>query len=105
MSNDNKLIESTENVKNHFEHDQNMEKLRNEVLKKFENYKNILNLLAADAPIQTLCLPTAIENVLLAHGLLRIYDLFNCDFTKIKGLGSRRIGDLTARLDQFLSML
>lgn len=105
MLNDDKLIENIESVKNNFEYDEKMQKIREEVLKKFAEYRQTLNYLAADAPIETLCLPSVIENALIAHGCLRIYDLFDCDFTKVKGLGVSRIRDLTTCLDKFLSML
>ena len=45
------------------------------------------------------------KDPLINHGCNRIYDLFDCDFTKIKGLGVSRIRDLTACLDKFFSML
>lgn len=82
-----------------------LEKVRKEVLQKFEDYRNTLKFLAADAPIEVLCLPKPIESALLANGCLRIYDVFNMDFTKIKGLGVTRIRHLTASLDQFFAML
>ena len=105
MSDDNKLIEDPEIVKNKIEYEQQMKQIKEQIAKKFNDYRNTLSYMEADAPIGTLCLPPAIENALLAHGLLRIYDLFDCDFTKVKGLGVRRIGDLTTRLDKFFSML
>lgn len=88
-----------------FELDLHMQKVREEVLKKFSEYRNTLNYMAADAPIEILCLPPAIEKILLSHGCLRVYDLIDMDFVKIKGLGEIRIRHLTACLDQFLSML
>jgi|SRR5271166_3028892 len=105
MSDNSKVLENPEGVKNNFEYDENMRKIKEEIAKKFTDYRKTINYMAADAPIGTLCLPTVIENALLDHGCLRIYDLFDCDFTKVKGLGIRRIGDLTASLDKFISML
>ena len=105
MSDVNNLIENPEAVKNNFEHNEKMRKLREEITKKLTDYRTTLNYMAADAPIGALCLPPVIENALFCHGCLRIYDLFDLDFTKIKGLGIRRIGDLTASLDKFFSML
>lgn len=105
MSLDNNLLENIENVNNKLEYEQKLKKIREEVLKKFQDYRNTLNYMACDAPIEILCLPIQIQNVLLAHGCLRIYDLFNMDFTKVKGLGISRIRDLTTCLDQFFSML
>jgi len=88
-----------------FEADAHLQKVRKEVLKKFSEYRNTLNYLAADAPIQVLCLPYTIEKILLGHGILRVYELFNLDLVKIKGLGEVRIRQLTSCLDQFFAML
>ena len=97
--------ESLENGKKDIEYEINLEKIRKEVLKKFDEYKLTMKFLAADAPISILCLPKATENILTSQGLLRIYDLFDIDFVKIKGLGEARIRHLTSCLDQFFSML
>lgn len=99
------LNENLENVNNNFEQEMYLKKVRDEVLKKFNDYKKTIAYMTADAPLEILCLPSAIQNALLAHGCLRIYDLFDMDFTKVKGLGVRRIRDLTSCLDQFFSML
>lgn len=101
----NKLIENPERVKENFEYEEKMRKVREQVAQKFTEYRTTLSYMAADAPIETLCLPRVIENALIAHGLMRIYDLFDCDFTEVKGIGIRRIGDLTTSLDKFFSML
>ncbi len=85
--------------------DEMIKRLREEIVKKFYEYKTTLNFMASDAPIAILCLEPAIETALLNSGCLRIYDLFDLDFTKIKGLGEIRIKRLTSRMDQFLSML
>ena len=105
MSDENKLIETIDSVKNNFEYEEKMRILREQVSKKFNEYRTTLNYMAADAPIGTLCLPLVIENALLAHGCLRIYDLFNLNFTEVKGLGVRRVEELTSSLDKFFSML
>lgn len=105
MSDKNNVKENLEDVNIKFENDMKMQKIKDEVLKKFDEYRKTLNYMACDAPISILCLPTAIENALLAHGCCRIYDLFDLDFTKVKGLGTRRVGDLTSCLDKFFSML
>jgi hypothetical protein len=105
MSKDNKLFENPETVKENIEYNQQMKKIQEEVVRKFEEYRKTLAFMAADAPIEALCLPSTIEKALLAHGCLRIYDLLDCDFTKIKGLGEIRIRQLTSCLNQFFSML
>lgn len=82
-----------------------LNKIREEVLKSYSNYRQTISFLAADASIQVLCLPKAIENILISSNFLRIYDLFDADFTKIKGLGVKRCRHLAACLDQFISMM
>ena len=99
------LKESLDNVNNNIDFDLKIKQIREEVLKKFSEYKKTVNYMAADAPISVLQLPNTTEKILLDNGLLRIYDLFDLDFIKIKGLGIARVRDLTSRLDQFLSML
>lgn len=78
--------------------------LKKELKKSFQNYMNTISYMSGDAPIETLCLSKCLQNKLIDAGCLRIYDLFNCDLTKIKGIGKVGIGQLTTRLDQFLSM-
>lgn len=99
------LSDNESDVNVNFEQDMKMQQLKKELAEKFGEYKKTLSYLAADAPIQALCLPASLENILLDHGLLRIYDLFNRDFTEIKGLGVARIRHLTTRLDQFFAMM
>jgi len=68
------------------------------------HYRKSLHFLGCNVPIGVLCLPPAIEKVLIAGGYLRVYDLLNGDFIKIKGIGKTRINILRSRLDEFLSM-
>lgn len=116
MDDDNNVKEffenSKENVSKNFknqeeaiEYEMHLERVKNEVLKKFEDYRMTMKFLAADAPIAVLCLNPEIEKILSDHGFLRIYDLFDVDFVKIKGLGVARIRHLTTSLDKFFSML
>ena len=105
MDDKNNLKESFENINNNFESDIEMAKLKQELKQKFEDYQTTMKFMLADAPIQILCLKPNVETILLNEGFLRIYDLFDVDLTKVKGLGIARIRDLTARLDQFFSML
>ncbi len=79
-------------------------KIKKELLVSLQNYRRSLLFLYADAPISLLGLSKSIETILSNNGLLRIYDLFDCNFTKIKGLGIGRIRELTTALDQFVSM-
>lgn len=82
-----------------------MKILREELVKKFSEYKKTIGFMAADAPIEILCLPSEIEKILLNSGFHRVYDLFDADFVEIKGLGKARIARLTSCLNQFFSML
>jgi hypothetical protein len=81
-----------------------LKKIREEVAERLKNYQKTMSYMAADAPLGVLCLPKEIENALINHGCLRVYDLFDRDFTEIKGLGVSRIKRLTAALDQFFAM-
>ncbi len=105
MSDVDNVKENFENVNNNFENDLDMVKLKEELRKRFSEYSNTIKYMAADAPIGILCLPPAVEKILTDQGFLRIYDLFNLDLIKIKGLGEVRIKQLTSRLDEFFSML
>jgi hypothetical protein len=80
------------------------EKINKKLLASLDNYRKIVNALSGDMPLGCLCLPNVTEKILLDNGFLRIYDLLDADLTKIKGLGFKRIRDITARLDQFLSV-
>ncbi len=84
--------------------DTELKKIKEELLKKLEEYRKSIKYMAADAPIGVLCLPKVIEKSLINYGCLRVYDLFDLDFTKVEGLSVTRIGDLTSRLDQFIAM-
>ena len=99
------LKESINNVNNNFEKDLEMAKLKEELRKKFDDYQTTMKFMLADAPIEILCLEHKLEKILLDNGFLRIYDIFDVDFTKIKGLGAIRIRNLTSSLDKFFSML
>jgi pyruvate/oxaloacetate carboxyltransferase len=94
-----------ENLKQDIEKEELLKKVREEVLKRLGEYRKSISYLACDAPISVLCLPKSIENILTDQGWLRVYDLFDRDFTKIEGLTEVRLRNLTARLDQFFSML
>lgn len=93
-----------ENSELAIEQDIKMQKLREELSKSFDAYRTTMRFLSADAPIEVLCLPKTIEKILLDAGCFRIYDLFDMDFTKVKGLGPVRVRDLTSRFQQFISM-
>jgi hypothetical protein len=100
----NKNIEFDENVNKNIEKDLHQQKVKEEVLKKLIEYRNTINYMTADAPMSILCLSKKTEALLLDNGLLRVYDLFDRDFTKIEGLNNTGLRELTARFNQFLSM-
>lgn len=81
------------------------EKIREELLKGLQNYRKTLSYLLADAPVSILCLPSSMEKVLNDNGIVRLYDLFDADLTKIEGLSVSRLRNLTARIDEFFAML
>ena len=105
MSDVDNVKENFENVNNNFEHDVDMAKLKEELKQKFQDYQKTMKYMLADAPIAILCLPISLEKILVDQGFLRVYDLFNADFVKIKGIGVVRVKQLTACLDKFFSML
>lgn len=85
--------------------DERLSKIREEVKKKLEEYRETMRYLSADVPISVLCLPSSIETILLNNGYLRVYDLFIAtELTNIKGIGTTRFGQIKAALDKFLSM-
>ena len=86
-------------------HDVDMAKLKEELKQKFNDYQKTMKYMLADAPIEVLCLSSSLEKILTDQGFLRIYDLFDIDLVKIKGLGVVRIKQLTSSLDKFFSML
>ncbi len=81
-----------------------LNKLNKDLENSLQNYRKTMSYMYADVPIGVLCLPRVIEKSLADHGLFRVYDLFDCDFTEVKGLGVSRIRDLTSRLNEFLSI-
>lgn len=97
--------ENIENVKENIEYEMKMQKLKEDLVKSFESYNSTLKYLAADAPIETLCLPASLVDILIGNGILRIYDVFNMDLAKIKGIGPIRLRQLTTSVNQFLSMI
>lgn len=79
-------------------------KINKEIVETVQKYGKLLTYMQADAPIQVLCLSKPIETILLNNGCLRVYDLLDLEFAKIKGLGDLRIRELTTRLNQFISV-
>lgn len=93
-----------ENKINTVEYDMHMKKIREEVYIKLENYRKTLSYMCSDAPLGVLCLSKSTEKALLDHGCLRVYDILDMDLVEVKGLSAAGLRQLTASLDQFLSM-
>lgn len=105
MGDANNLNNNLETVNENFEQNMKIQKLKEELIKSYSEYKKTMAYMLGDAPLSILCLDTATERCLINHGCLRIYDLFDLDFVKVKGLGEVRIRNLTTSLDKFFSML
>lgn len=76
-------------------------RLKDELKKNLLHYRNVVNYLSANVPIQVLCLPKKIEKILLREGYIRVYDLIGLDFTKIKGIGEASASIIESRFDDF----
>lgn len=81
-----------------------IKKINKKLLESLGNYRTFLNYASGDVPIGCLCLEPVIEKILRENGFERVYDLFNNDIAKIKGLGRTRLGQLTSRLNEFIAM-
>jgi hypothetical protein len=81
-----------------------IKKINKKLLESLQNYRKMVHYMTGDMPIGVLCLQKQTEKVLIDNGILRVYELFDRDFTKIKGIGKVRIRDLTTCLDKFLAM-
>lgn len=81
-----------------------LQKIKEEVIKKFAEYEQSVKYMAADAPISILCLQKSVENKLIENNILRVYDLFNMDFTKVEWLNANALRHLTTSLNKFLTM-
>lgn len=105
MLDNNKIVENADLVKINLDNLETRKKIGKQVTESYEKYNKTMLYMTGDAPISILCLPKEIETPLLNYGCLRIYDLFDLDFTKVKGLGVSRIRNLTACLNEFVAML
>ena len=75
-----------------------------DVKKNLDHYRKTLHYMGANVPVQVLCLPKAVEKLLIKEGFIRVYDLISRDLSEIKGLGDRRLDLLTSRLDEFFTV-
>lgn len=81
------------------------EKIVEDLKKAFTEYQKALSYFASDVPIEILGLTKELEDILLANGIIRVYDTFNVDFRKVEWLDDSSRERLTTRLNQFFSML
>lgn len=70
----------------------------------FAHYRKTLQYMGGNVPVEVMCLPKEIENILIKRGFSRVYDLIGLDLTKIKGLGDSRVDILSAALDEFITV-
>jgi len=99
------LDKAQNDVNVNFVNEAKMQQIREELILRYAEYHKTMAYLSADAPIEILCLPKTLETILLKNGFNRVYDIVNVDFTKIKGLGVVRAGQLASCVNQFLAML
>lgn len=98
MNNDELEIKKVEILKSE------AQRINEKLMESLGNYRKVLSLMYGDAPLGVLCLSKKIESILNSNGCIRVYDLFDRDFTKIEGLSEASLRDLTSRVDEFLSM-
>jgi hypothetical protein len=99
------LIDNTQGVNENLENKMQVSKLRVEVLSRFAEYKKTMQYMASDLPISALCLNKKLEKKLLEHDYLRVFELFDVNFAEVEWLDKIEVGNLTSRLNEFLSML
>lgn len=78
--------------------------IKKKLLNTYNDYRKTILHLSCDVPIESLCLSKSTENILLNNGIRRVHEILSLDFTKIKGLGSVRGGELAASLEKFIPM-
>ena len=79
-------------------------KINLKLMESLKSYRNTLSYMAADVPLEAMCLPKPIETALRNEGCLRVYDLLDRDLGEIKGIGKLRGERLAASLNEFLAM-
>ncbi len=77
---------------------------REELEKNLNHYRNVVNCLSANVPIECLCLPKKIQNALIKDGFILVYDLMYRDFRKVKGIGKIAFDLIASRIDEFGTM-
>lgn len=88
--------------KNIITYQNEMKRIGKEFSESVMKYKNFIEDSLYDVPIQVLCLPENINNILIKNNILRVVELRRIDLGSIKGLGSKKIGVIQFRLSQFI---
>lgn len=79
-------------------------KINKKLVESLGNYQKMMGYMAADLPVQALCLPKRYEKALLSSGILRVFELFDLDLVEIEGIGVVGARHLTASLNEFVSI-
>jgi len=79
-------------------------KINKKLVESLENYQKMIGYMAGDLPLQCLCLPKKCERALIDAGFLRVYELFDLNLIEIEGIDIVGARQLTACLNQFISM-
>jgi hypothetical protein len=94
-----------DDVEKGLDRDKLLREIREKTLQGLKEYEKVISLMACDAPLSVLCIPKIVEKTLNENGIHRVYELLHTDFIKIEALSVIQARDLTARLDQFITML
>lgn len=89
---------------NQLMYEKEMQRIKKDFVKSIIDYKQNIDQMLFDVPIQVLCLPENINKILARNKILRVSELRCADLSKIKGLGIKKIGIIQFRLGQFVLM-
>ena len=81
-----------------------LEKAQEEARRNLAHYRNLMQFMGANVPVQALCLPKKLENALISAGFERAYDLIGTDLSKVKGIGKGSFDLIASRLDEFFTV-
>lgn len=76
--------------------------LKDELVKNVAHYRNVMHYMGLDVPIQVLCLPKRVENILLRGGYLRLYDIIEAP--RIKGIGKDTLAEVRSRIHELFTV-
>ena len=88
------------NSKNELVMNRELKKIQKNFFKQVSNYKDYIRQCELDVPIEVLCLPSTILNILKRQNITRVFHLTGLDLAKIKGLGDSRIRTLQTSLNK-----